>query len=114
MNIQRALLFLIGCIGIRSLFVYIAYAVPPTILPYLGLLALLPAVGFAAIYAYGLRKTGIEVGGELIWWNHLRPIHAALYGGFAVAAIAKREWAWMFLMVDVVLGLGAWTSHHFL
>ena len=114
MNIQRALLFLFGCIGVRSLFVYVAYTASPTILPYLGALALLPAIGFAAIYTLGLRKTGLEVGGERIWWNHLRPIHAALYGAFAAAAIAKKEWAWIFLFADVTLGLGAWAVHHFL
>ena len=113
MNIQRALLFLIGCIGVRSLFVYFAYSASLTILPYYGYAALVPAMGFALIYAFGLRKTGLEVGGERIWWNHLRPIHAALYGAFAAAAIAKNEWAWMFLLIDVVLGLCVWTHHHF-
>jgi hypothetical protein len=113
MNVQRALLFLFGCIGVRSLFVYIAYAASPTILPYLGALALLPAIGFTIIYAYGLRKTGAEVGGEQIWWNDLRPIHAALYGAFAAAAIAKQHWAWVFLLADVMFGLGAWIRHHF-
>lgn len=114
MNIQRVLLFLFGCIGVRSLFVYLAYIVSPTILPYLGALALLPAIGFTAIYALGLRKTGIEVGGEQIWWNDLRPIHAAFYAAFAAAAISRKPWAWIFLLADVALGLGAWTHHHFL
>ena len=114
MNTQRILIFLLGCIGVRSLFVYLAYAASPTILPYYGYAALLPAIGFAAIYAFGLRKTGLEVGGERIWWNHLRPIHAALYGAFAAAAIAKQPLAWIFLLADVGLGLGAWTVHNFL
>lgn len=114
MNIQRVLLFLIGCIGIRSLFVYLAYTASPTILPYYGYAALLPAIGFAIIYIFGLRKTGVEVGGEHIWWNSLRPVHGILYGAFAATAIAKKPWAWMFLFADVTLGLGAWTMHHFL
>lgn len=113
MNIQRALLFLFGCIGVRSFLVYLAYTVPQTILPYLGLLALLPAVGFATIYAFDLRKTGLEVGGEQIWWNDLRPIHAAFYGAFAAAAITKQKWAWMFLLADVVFGLSAWIHRYF-
>ncbi len=114
MNLQRALLFLIGCIGTRSLFVYVAYTASLTILPYLGALAMLPAIGFTAIYTFDLRKTGAEVGGEQIWWNDLRPIHAAFYGAFAAAAMSCKSWAWMFLLADVVLGLGAWTHHHFL
>jgi hypothetical protein len=114
MNIQRTLLFLIGCIGVRSLFVYLAYTASTTILPYYGYAALLPAIGFALIYAFGLRKTGLEVGGEQIWWNHLRPVHAAFYGAFAAAAIANKPWAWLFLLADVTLGLGAWATRHFL
>ena len=27
-----------------------------------------------------LRKTGLEVFGDKIWWNNLRPIHGILYG----------------------------------
>lgn len=114
MNIQRALFFLFGCIGVRSLFVVLAYSASPTLLSYYGYLALLPAIGFVLIYTFGLRKTGIEVGGEPIWWNSLRPVHAAFYGAFAAAAIAKRSWAWIFLLGDVILGLSAWIQHHFL
>ena len=99
MNITRVLLFLIGCMGIRSLFVYLAYSASPTILPYLGALALLPAIGFTFIYLFDLRKTGPEVFGDTkIWWNHLRPVHALLYGAFAVAAISKAPFAWKFLL----------------
>lgn len=111
-TLQRALLFLFGCIGLRSFLVYVAYSASPTILPLLGLAAALPAIGFAVIWYYGLRKTGAEVGGERIWWNDLRPIHAALWGAFAIAAIGKWEKAWMFLLADVVFGLGAWTAHN--
>ena len=30
------------------------------------------ATGFAVIYAFDLRRTGIETSGGPIWWNHLR------------------------------------------
>jgi hypothetical protein len=44
-NIQkRFLLFLIGCIGTRSAFVLIAKNIGVNYLPYLGYLALLPAI----------------------------------------------------------------------
>ena len=33
---KRILLFLIGCIGIRSIFVIIAKSATPEVLPYLG------------------------------------------------------------------------------
>jgi hypothetical protein len=114
MNLQRALFFLVGCIGLRSFFVFLAYSTSPTLLPYYGFAALLPTIGFILIYTFGLRKTGAEVGGEQIWWNSLRPVHAAFYGAFAAAAIGKKPWAWIFLLADVLLGLGAWIQHHFM
>ena len=66
---KRFLLFLIGCIGIRSLFVYIAKNVNTQLLMYMGYLALIPAVGFFYIYLSGSRQTGAEVFGEKIWIN---------------------------------------------
>jgi hypothetical protein len=64
---QRFLMFLIGCIGTRSLFVIIAKYINTNYLTYLGYLALLPAIGFIYIYLTGSRKTGAEVFGEEIW-----------------------------------------------
>ena len=114
-NIQkRFLLFLIGCIGTRSLFVYIAKNAKPTLLPYLGYLALLPAIGFTYIYLSGARKTGAEVFGEKIWWNNLRPVHALLYTLFAYNAIHQNPISWVFLLLDVSLGLFSFLSHHYL
>lgn len=111
--IKRYLLFLIGCIGTRSLFVYIAANSSKTVLTYLGYLALLPAIGFFYIYATDARKTGPEVFGDKIWWNNLRPIHGLLYGLFAVAAITGQSYAWKFLLVDVLLGLISFLGFHF-
>ena len=76
---KRFLLFIIGCIGTRSLFVYVAKNAGPKYLPLLGYLALLPAIGFIYIYLTGSRKTGAEVFGEKIWWNDLRPLHSLIY-----------------------------------
>ena len=102
-----------GCIGARSLIAYAAYVIPTTYLPYLGFLALGPVIGWIYIIATGTRKTGLEVGGEKIWWNDLRPLHAANYAAFAIAAIMKNRNAYMFLVFDVIFGLGAWIVHHF-
>jgi len=51
---KRFLLFLIGCIGTRFLFVYVAKNVDTQYLQYLGYLALLPAIGFFYIYCLHL------------------------------------------------------------
>ena len=110
---QRFLMFLIGCIGIRSLFVIIAKYINTKYLKYLGYLALLPAVGFIYIYLTGSRKTGAEVFGEKIWWNNLRPIHSILYFLFAYNAIMGNKQSWIYLLVDVLIGLISFLIHHY-
>ena len=110
---KRFLLFLFGCIGSRTLFAYIAKNTKEIYLKYLGFLALIPAIGFAYLFASGKRKTGPEVFGGKIWWNNLRPIHSLLYFLFAYNAIIGNKNAWIFLLVDVILGLIAFLSFHY-
>ena len=109
---KRFLLFLIGCIGLRSLFVYIAKNVNTQLLMYMGYLALIPAVGFFYIYLSGSRQTGAEVFGEKIWWNNLRPIHGLLYFLFGYNAIIGNKNAWIYLLIDVIIGLISFLIFH--
>lgn len=109
---KRFALFLFGCIGIRTLFVYIAKKSNKTQLKKLGYLAIFPAIGLMYIYLSGSRQTGVEVFGEKIWWNNLRPIHSLLYALFAYNAILQRNYAWKFLFADVWIGLIAFAYFH--
>jgi hypothetical protein len=102
---KRFLLFLIGCIGTRSLFVYLAKNANKTYLQYMGYLSLLPAIGFFYIFLTGSRKTGQEVFGDKIWWNNLRPIHGVMYFLFAYNAIKGNPFSWVYLLADVIIGL---------
>ena len=112
-NIQkRFVLFLIGCIGLRFAFVYIAKVIDVYYLQLLGYLAIIPAVGFLYIFLTGSRKTGMEVFGDHIWWNMLRPIHALLYLLFAYNAIYKNKRSWIFLLIDVLLGFISFIVYH--
>jgi len=108
---KRIALFLIGCIGVRSALVWLAYAYP-AYLPLMGIVAIAPAIGFLTIYLGDLRKTGPEVVGDRIWWNNLRPIHGFLYGLFAYMALNQDNRAWIVLLIDVMIGFIAFTSHH--
>jgi len=113
-NIQkRFLLFLLCCIGVRTLLVVVAKHISINILPYMGYLALIPAIGFIYIYMNNLRKTGAEVMGDKIWWNNLRPIHALLYGLFAISAIQANRNAWVWLLIDVCVGLISFLYFHY-
>lgn len=111
---KRFLLFLIGCIGVRTLFVVMAKYASQKQLFYMGALALLPALGFIIIYFTGIRSTGAEVFGEKIWWNDLRIVHAMLYILFAIYAFQNKWFAWVPLGVDVVIGLTAFIIYHYL
>ena len=110
---KRFLLFLIVCIGTRSLFVYLAKNANNTYLQYMGYLALLPAIGFFYLFLTGSRKTGGEVFGGKIWWDNLRPIHGSLYFLFAYNAINANHFAWIYLLVDVIIGLINFLSFHY-
>ena len=113
-NVQkRFFMFLVGCMGTRLLLVLIAKTINTNYLTYLGYLALLPATGFMYIYATGSRKTGPETLGEKIWWNDLRPIHSILYFLFAYNAINGNKHSWIYLLVDVIIGLIAFLIHHY-
>ena len=113
-NIQkRFLLFLIGCIGTRLFFVYLAKTISNKYLNLLGYLALIHAIGFMYIYLTDSRKTGAEVFGDKIWWNNLRPVHSLLYGLFAFNAINQNENSWIFLLIDVIIGLVSFLTHHY-
>ena len=122
---KRIALFLIGCMGARSLLVYLAYK--KSTRKYVALLTAIIAIGFMYIYLTGSRKTGPEVSifagreankvfGDAIWWNDLRPVHATLYATAALMIWTNRyaNDAWKVLLLDLVIGLLAFINKHFL
>jgi hypothetical protein len=96
------------------LFVIIAKNIDIKFFPYLGYVALLFVTGFIYIFITGSRKTGVEVFGGKIWWNDLRPVHALMYGLFAYNAINKNHNAWIFLLIDVIIGLISFLIFHYI
>ena len=110
---RRFVLFLFGCIFVRVIIAILAKQVDPSYLPYMGFIALFPAFGFLFIFLTGSRKTGLEVGGDKIWWNCLRPLHSVLYFLFAYNAFFKNPNSWQFLALDVSIGLISFLFHHY-
>ena len=95
---------------------YLAYRYNPThpkIRLALVALALSIAVGLLTHFILGTRDFAFEAGGR-VWWNELRPYHAALLGLFVAFALAGRANAWMFLAADATLGAAAWFSRRVL
>jgi len=113
-NIQkRFLLFLGGCIPTRLFFAMLAKYGNVTIKKILGIIAFMVATGFLFIYFGKLRETGLETGGEKIWWNHLRPIHAVLYYFFFYNVFfADINNAWKILIFDILIGLLSFIHFH--
>lgn len=113
-NIQRRfLLFLGACIPSRLLFVLLARYGNQTIKKIIGVISFIIASGFVIIYFGKLRETGIETGGEKIWWNHLRPSHAIIYYlVFYNIFFANPMTAWKLLLIDVFIGLLSFLQFH--
>ena len=110
---KRFLMFLGGCIPVRLLIVWLAKTCPLQYLPYLGILALLPAIGFAYLFFTGKRTSGLETGGASIWWAQFRIVHALFYLFFALYALQRRREAYQFLLADVIVGLCLFLWHHY-
>ena len=106
-KIKRLLFYLSTCILIRSILDILAKHLNKNNLKIMGYLALIPAIGFILIYLTGSRKTGIEVKGNKIWWNNLRPIHSLLYFIFSFMAINNNNNSWILLFIDVIIGFFA-------
>ena len=110
---MNSLWFLVGCLGSRSLLVYLAAVAPAFWLRVMAVGGALIAAGFTVIHVGGLRKTGLETGGAPIWWDMLRPVHALLYGLFAYCAwTGNRALAWRILLADVIIGFSSYVYHH--
>lgn len=109
---KRIVLFLGLCIPSRLLIAYIAKILPSKYLPIMGILTLLPVIGWSYIYLSGIRKTGLETIGAPIWWNELRPIHAGLYFIFSLMAINKSENSYFVILTDTIIGLFAFLKYH--
>lgn len=124
---QRALAFWGACIPLRAALALLARRAfldetpgthkPASPVLYLVrhgivLFCLATAISWGVHYFFGTRPVAFEAGGA-VWWNALRPAHAALYLLFVWHALGARRpgaaaRAWRFLALDVIFGALAW------
>ena len=110
---KRFLLFLGGCIPMRLLLVLLAKYGNKILLQLMGLFALVIGLGFIIIYIGKYRKTGMETGGDVIWWNNIRPLHSFLYFFSAWSVFyGNTKKAWKILLLDLIIGLIAFIVFH--
>jgi len=102
----KPILYFTVCLGIRSLIAHAFHRAPGRYLPIMGVLALIIAIGFMMIYLLGWRQGSVVETGKAckVWWNDLRPIHAALYLLSGLAALKRQRST--YLWMDVWIGIG--------
>lgn len=119
---QRILTFLLGCILVRSILVYLAFLFKQKNNTYLLnlLAAVCLVIGIPMILLYfgiGFKSAEkqLEVWKDddpVVWWNNLRPFHGIMYTLFAVLTLLGYSNTWIILLIDVVVGFFAWNIHH--
>ena len=108
---KRFLLFFTVCVSIRLSFVLIAKKVTPKYLPWLGLLGLIPVLGFSYRVFISPRNKGIF--GTKAWWAPLRIVHAFNYLVFSILAFKKNKYAYVPLLFDIILGVFAFLFYNY-
>jgi len=105
---KRTILFLTVCIGLRIVIALIARVHPMIVVPFAAAIS----IGLFSVYLTGIRNACPESGSNgPCWWNNLRPLHGSLYALFVILALQKNPYAWYILVLDVVIGLIAFTLH---
>lgn len=121
MQLSRALTFLFGCILTRIILAYLAYLAGKNnnkiYLKLIAIVCFLIGLGFLIIYFNGNETADkqLEVWDDdkKVWWHQLRLLHGILYLLFFVYAfIFESPQSYLFLIVDVSLGLLVWILHH--
>ena len=112
--LKRSFVFLIFCIGSRNLLVYIAYK--KQYVEILSLITLLIGISFIKL-AIGPKTVADKqlewLGDEDIWWHGMRLFHGIMYISFAMTYVYGYKYAWLFLLIDVCVGLIVWIIHSF-
>ncbi len=114
---KRRAMFIFGCITARLWLTYVVMNNTRLDKEWLLLLAgilVMIGVGFWWIYWFDLRKTGLEVFGDVIWWNNLRPLHGTLFllAGLLLFTKSYKGYAWKLLLGDTIIGLVMFAQHH--
>lgn len=109
---KRFLLFLLLCIPARLVITAVAKYMPLKYLPILGAIFIIIGVAFLYLNLFNKRLTGLETGGDVIWWNDLRPVHGFLAILFGILAISKVRDAWIVLLIDTIFGFVSFITFH--
>tara|TARA_B100000989_G_C19252512_1_gene348716 strand:- start:132 stop:536 length:405 start_codon:yes stop_codon:yes gene_type:complete len=120
---KRFLLYLFGCIGMRTLITIVAKNLNENLnnnttkkyFKYFSLITLSMGLGFLYIYIFGSKKADSQLkwANSKVWWNDYRIIHAILYISFSIMALLQLNNAWVLLALDTLLGLIIFLKYHY-
>ena len=105
------LMFIFGCIFVRTLIVIAIFKMPKEYLHYTSYIGLI--IGFGFLYNFIFKKARGSTFNQIAWWNILSPIHAALYFTFAYLAYNENKYAYVPLLIDVTIGLISFIIYHY-
>jgi len=99
---NKQLLFWLCCIPMRLLIVWYTKNYPSKNTGYL-----LSVISFSFLYLYfnNLRLRAAESSTGTTWWAPYRLIHGLLYLAAAIYMFREKQYGWVPLLMDVLLGL---------
>jgi hypothetical protein len=100
---QRIRYFLLGCFPARLVLAFLAYILPITFLPILGMFVGIIALGF--FYNYLFSRSTVGFFGGKVWWEHLRLVHSLILGLFSYLALTDNSKGYIVLVIDAFIGL---------
>lgn len=105
---NRKRLFMFGCVPIRIFFIYIAKKASRNQLRLLSIPALLISISF--MYQ---QKKGKKIGffGGPVWWQ--RNNHAMIWLIFAFLAYKKNPYAYIALIIDLMIGIVSFIHNYY-
>ena len=109
---KRYIMFLLLCIPTRAYIAYKAKNTSKENLKIMGYIAIIVSLSMLWIFLTDSRQTGIETQGTKIWWNELRPVFSIVYMLFGISAVDGKDYAYKFLIADVILGFIAFINNH--
>ena len=119
---QRIITFLFGCILTRTILVFLAYYFVENKYHILKNIFILVCflIGLSMLLIYfgiGRERADKQLQGwkdddPILWWNDLRPLHGSFYILFAILTAIGCKHTWIILLIDVLIGLIAWSFHH--
>jgi len=100
----RIIIFLIGCIGIRSILAILPLYLSTEWFQIFGIITMIIGISFLYLYFSNGRMEAPE-GGGVTWWAKYRLIHGLLYINASIYLLQKERSAWIPLTIDLLFGL---------